>query len=237
VTSRRVFLALAAAAPAYSQRIRLCGISFRVITNKDSSRRFFWIHGDETTAAEVLKDHMKRFPGRALLVDNPAREIKAGRMEFDPNRMFSEPGLRKNVKKLNPGASERDCERIVEMVARDREKLIAWLTPPTGGLLIALHNNRRGYSVHDEVEWSHGTSMREPDAPTDFYISTNPVDFEALKGSPYNAVLQSTPKGEDDGSLSRLAASRKIRYVNIETLIGRREKQRKMLEWLEANLK
>jgi hypothetical protein len=48
--------------------------------------------------------------------------------------------------------------------------------------------------------------------------------------------LQSEAKGEEDGSLSRLAAARRIRYVNIEAAKGREAAQRAMLEWVETHL-
>jgi len=110
------------------------------------------------------------------------------------------------------------------------------LTPPKKGLLIVLHNNSRGYSVTDEVEISNATSLAAPNTPNDFFLCTDPKDFEILKRSPYNVVLQNDAKGEDDGSFSRLASKRGMRYVNLETAIGRLEQQREMMEWLEKNL-
>ena len=46
-------------------------------------------------------------------------------------------------------------------------------------------------------------------------------------------MLQQKPATEDDGSLSRLAAARGVRYVNLETQMGQAERQKEMLEWLE----
>ncbi|MFN0100805.1 MAG: hypothetical protein ACKV2U_01815 [Bryobacteraceae bacterium] len=234
--SRRTFFALAWAAPLAAGTKKYCGIRFRSISKGQSPRRYFWIHGDETTARDALTAHMQRFRGRALLVDNPTRVIKAGAMEFDPNRMFTEAGLERNLVRLNPEASEAERRRIHKLVARDREKLLRELTPPMNGLLTVVHNNSRGYSVNDEVEISNQISIPAPGEPSDFMLCTNPNDFELLRRSPFNAVLQNEPKGEEDGSLSRLAAARKIRYVNIEVARGRDAAQRAMLEWLETNL-
>ena len=49
-------------------------------------------------------------------------------------------------------------------------------------------------------------------------------DFKRLSNSRFNVVLQNTAPKEDDGSLSRLAALRDIRYVNIESGFRNREK-------------
>jgi hypothetical protein len=201
-----------------------------------SARRYFWIHGDETTARDVLKAHLRLFHGRALLVDNPTRLIENGVLKFDPNRMFSEVGLERNLVKLNPEASESERRRIHRMVAKDRERLLQALTPPSGGLLTVVHNNSRGYSVKDEIENSNDVSVPAPGEPNEFMLSTNVDDFSLLRQSPFNVVLQNQPKGDEDGSLSRLAAARKIRYVNIEAAMGRDTAQRAMLEWVETHL-
>lgn len=179
---------------------------------------------------------MRRHKGRAWLVDNPTRTIRNGEMLYDPNRMFTEHGLERNLTRLNPSASESEKKRIHAVVANTREKFLRELTPPKKGLLIVLHNNARGYSVKDEVEISNATSLAAPDTPNDFFLCTDPKDFEILKRSPYNVVLQNDAKGEDDGSFSRLAAKRGIRYVNLETAIGRMAQQSEMMEWLEKNL-
>lgn len=215
---------------------RYCGIRFEAISNGRGNRRYLWIHGDETTAGTVLRAHMKAFRGKALLVNNPTRVIKAGALEFDPNRMFTEEGLERNLVKLNPGASEAERRGIHRLVAKDREKLLRALTPPRGGLLTVVHNNSRGYSVKDEVEISNDVWLPNPEQPNDFMLCTDAGDFARLKTSKFNVVLQSEAKGEEDGSLSRLAAARKIRYVNIEVARGRDAAQREMLEWLERNL-
>jgi hypothetical protein len=47
-------------------------------------------------------------------------------------------------------------------------------------------------------------------------------------------VLQNLAPKEDDGSLSRLAARRGLRYVNIEAAHGNFQKQSEMLDWLTA---
>lgn len=236
MTSRRAFLAFATAAELFAGTKKYCGIRFQEIKNGNSSRRYFWIHGDELTARDVLLVHMKKFKGRALLVDNPTRVIKMPPVEFDPNRMFTAAGLERNLKRLNPNSTPEDRKRVLDIVGKDREKLLRALTPPANGLLTVVHNNSRGYSVTDEVQISNDVSLSAPDTPNDFLLCTDPKDFALLRKSPFNVVLQNDPKGEEDGSFSRLAAGRKIRYVNIECAKGRFDTQKTMLEWLEHNL-
>ena len=102
---------------------------------------------------------------------------------------------------------------------------------------MALHNNSQGYSVKDEVASSDDTSLKEADHPHEFFLSTDAGDYAMLATSPYNVVLQRKLPPEDDGSLSRLAARRGVRYINLEVALGQREKQVEMLGWLEKHLR
>jgi hypothetical protein len=49
-------------------------------------------------------------------------------------------------------------------------------------------------------------------------------------------VLQQKKPAEDDGSLSRLAANRGVRYVNLEVRMGNSDRQTEMLRWLDSVL-
>ena len=79
-------------------------------------------------------------------------------------------------------------------------------------------------------------SLRQPAEPHAFFLCTDPADFAILKTSPYNVVLQQHGPKQDDGSFSRLAAARGIRYVNLEVHLGETERQREMVNWVEWNL-
>src|SRR5205085_11333392 len=135
--------------------------------------------------------------------------------QIDPNRLFSRAGADASLKRLNPDLTPDRLEAALATLDRGRERLVHALLPPRGGLLVALHNNSEGYSVKDEVPISEETSLRQPDDPHAFFLCTDARDFAVLKSSPYNVVLQHAPK-DDDGSLSRLAAARGVRYVNLE---------------------
>ena len=150
--------------------------------------------------------------------------------------MFSRAGAERNLKRLNKAWERQAITRELDRLDRERGKLVKALAPPRGGLLVALHNNTEGYSVRDEIDISNATSIRRPHEPHEFFLATARRDFEALAKSPYNVVLQSDAKGEDDGSLSRLMATRGVRYVNLEVELGKRSKQHEMLDWLEAHL-
>jgi hypothetical protein len=231
--TRRAFLALAFWR---RRRIRLAGVQFRIVRRGKSNRRYIHIHGNEETARQVLTAHMRIYPGIAYMVEGPMRNAPILGGILDPNRMFSRAGARRNLAQLNPTWGEAQMGRALDELDRGRDKLVRALLPPSGGRLVALHNNSEGYSVRDEVAISDRTSLKEPDNPHAFFLCTSPKDFEILARSPYNVLLQVNGPTEDDGSLSRLAARVGARYVNLEVGLGNAARQREMIEWLERNL-
>jgi hypothetical protein len=167
------------------------------------------------------------------VIESRTRLVPVDSLKLDPNRMFSRVGAKTNLTMLNADAAPHQLDQALQVLDRGREKLLRALTPPRGGITIALHNNGPGYSVTTEVPISDQTSLREPGNPHAFFLCTDPRDFDVLKTSPYNVVLQQHTPSQDDGSLSRLAAARGFRYVNLEVAAGQTERQREMLNWLE----
>jgi hypothetical protein len=147
--------------------------------------------------------------------------------------MFSRAGAEANLKTLNPEWTEEQLSAALAVLDHGRPHLVKALLPHDRRLLIALHNNSEQYSVNDEVPISDATSIREPDNPHAFFLCTDPGDFKLLSESAYNVVLQQKKPQADDGSLSRLAAERGVRYVNLEVRMGNRDRQAEMLRWAD----
>ncbi len=236
--NRRDFLVAAGFLPFFwhRDRVKMAGIEFRIVRRGSSPHRYLHIHGNETTARDVLLEDVNAHGGTALLIQSDVRyvPIKGGRI--DPNRMFSREGAEKNLRTLNPKWSEAQIANAALALAKDRHKFLHAITPPKGGRIVALHNNSNGYSVESEVAISDKTSLKDASNPHEFFLATDAADYEKLATSPYNVVLQNTAPKDDDGSLSRLAAKMGIRYINLECGLGKVERQRELLGWLEGNL-
>jgi hypothetical protein len=201
----------------------VAGAHFRIWRYGRSKRRYVVIH-DEETARQVLTAHMRT--GVAYIIEGQTRNVAIEGGQIDPNRMFSRFGAEASLRRLNPGW---EAERMaLAVLDRGREDLVKALIPPPGGLTIALHNISQNYSVQDEEPMSDAGSIREPGNPRALFVCTDEGDFRKPAVSPYNAVLQKKP--EDHGSLSRLAAARGARYINLEVALGQSGRQKEMQE-------
>ena len=238
MSSRRDFLIAGALFPFFARRdrVKMAGIQFRVVRRGSSPHRYLHIHGNETTARDVLMEQVNAHGGRALFIQSDTRNVPIQGGQIDPNRMFSREGAEKNLRLLNPKWSEAQIENGALALDKDRHKFLKVIRPPSGGRIVALHNNSNGYSVESEVAISDKTSLKDASNPHEFFLATDPRDFEKLATSPFNVVLQNTAPKDDDGSLSRLAARLGIRYINLECGLGKIERQRELLGWLEQKL-
>jgi hypothetical protein len=214
----------------------MAGVRFRIVHHGSSPHRYLHIHGNETTARDVLTEQVNAHGGTALFIQSNERYVPLRDGRIDPNRMFSTEGASKNMRMLNPRWSEAQIANGALALSKDRHKFLKAIRPPVGGRIVALHNNSSGYSVESEVAISDKTSLKDATNPHEFFLATDPRDYEKLATSPFNVVLQNTAPKDDDGSLSRLAARLGIRYINLECALGKIERQRELLGWLEENL-
>lgn len=224
------------------KRISMAGAQFDIVRTKAPKhvklphRRYLLIHGNEETARQVLVEHIKSRRATSYIIESKTRDVPVDEGKIDPNRMFSRFGAEANLKRLNPEWKPEQLKETLDMLDREREHLLHALLPGGSELLVALHNNGEGYSVETEAPISDQKSLKQPENPHAFFLCTDPGDYEILAVSPYNVVLQQHVRASDDGSISRRAAARQQRYVNLEVREGEADRQREMLGWLEAHL-
>jgi hypothetical protein len=236
MTRRGLLLAATAPLFARSDRLVMAGIAFKIVRGHKSPHRYLHIHGDESTARQVFMETIAAHGGTGLDIISDTRNVPILGGSIDPNRMFSREGAMRSLKRLNKDWSEAQIAAAADLLDRERHKLLRVITPPKGGRIVALHNNANGYSVEAEIAASDKTSLKDAKNPHEFFLATDARDYEKLATSPFNVVLQQTPAAEDDGSLSRLAAKLGIRYINLECGIGKLDRQRELLGWLEREL-
>lgn len=202
------------------------------------------VHDDENTSVEAGRENVLHFGGRVIeLVHSGQRhvsfELNGTNYLFDPNRIFSEAGIRATLQRS--GAYSPEAHRAVADFANH---LLSEFRLNDEPLIIALHNTSEGsYSIR-----SYTPGGMHPSAAADVYINpgrnrydffyvTTRILFEALRAQGYNVILQDNVRAPDDGSLSVYFARQGIPYVNVEARIGQREIQVEMLESLREVLR
>ncbi|HEY2721144.1 MAG TPA: hypothetical protein VGI82_05445 [Chitinophagaceae bacterium] len=197
------------------------------------------LHDDETASDKAAEVMLRKTGGLLIEVENNGKRLmsfkKSGRwFLFDPNRIFTNTGLKKNLRLLNSHVTSAAISSVKAFAAFILQKIPDSLTS-----FISLHNNENGkYSIKSYTPLGsrakdalkvHINPLRDPD---NFFILTDTILFRQLKQADFNVVLQNTKNAVDDGSLSIYLGRKNIIYVNVEAQKGRMRTQVNMLHAL-----
>jgi hypothetical protein len=200
-----------------------------ILYQKGSGKTFVHLHQNEKTALKAAQAVLKKEGGSLITLVHPGKRnivfrYKRRRYEFDPNRIFSDSGIKKTLKQFGPYNLEAHAQ--VNKLASKLKQLLP------KDKVIAVHNNA-SFSFKDYLP-GHGLASnakalyRNPKMNyRNFYLVTQHNDFERLKAKGLNGILQK-PSVEDDGSLSVLLS--KNNYINVEAGYGQLNEQVKMLQ-------
>ncbi len=192
-------------------------------------------HDDEVTAIEVSKAVLRKTGGTLIKINNNRQRLVSFRIhgslfQFDPNRMFTRQGIIMSLNKYgnySPAA--------VTKISGFASFILSKISPNTRNV-IALHNNHKGqYSI--ETYDNKGNLYRDSRAvytdstrdKDDFFLTTDEVFYNKIRGYRYNVILQNNSVAFDDGSLSIYYGKKNKSYVNVEAEHGKSDEQLKML--------
>lgn len=190
---------------------------------------YIHVHRNETTALKAAKAVIKSRGGRLITLDHPGGRnitfrLKGKKYTFDPNRIYTETGIKKTLRQH--GSYTPQAAKEVKKLARIIKILL-----PTSGKVVAVHNNKT-YSLKNYFQ---GKNMAK-DARSlyhnparyyrNFFLVTEKKDFYRLKKKGMNIVWQAK-QATDDGSLSVYLAKRE--YINVEAGYGQLKQQIHML--------
>ncbi len=198
-----------------------------IYKRKNNDIVFLNMHDDEATAARAADRFVRKGEGGKSIELKAQGErlvsfkLKGRRYRFDPNRIFTDKGIKNTLTRY--GRYSREAHQEVKKFA---EKLYGLLNVENNPSVIAMHNNTNGrFSVKTYArggsaakEASRVNVNRDKD-PDDFFYVNNDQVFELLKQRGYNVVLQNNRTVTDDGSLSVRIGAQAI-YINIETQDG-----------------
>ncbi len=197
---------------------------------------FVNIHDDENTALEAAKLYIRDHGGRLVeLRHGRGRTVVIRRNgvldRFDPNRMFTENGLRHSLYLFGTLSDENYAP-----IADFARKVAGFISIEKGKAIISVHNNTPGkLTIHDfkPGQW-YGRDSREvfinpAEDPDNFFFTNSPVLFRALKTLRYNVVLM-VPDPPDRGTLGNYVNNAGGIYVLVEAEHGHLSSQVRMLE-------
>ncbi len=203
---------------------------------------FLSLHSNEKTSIEATKRLLTNSPGRMIALDaNGARRLHLAPGErnttIDPNRMFTLPGIERDIKRYSTVIRGNDAELVQRFGREVLERYVL-----NQGLIVAIHNNTDGsYSIlsyragGSEAAATGELFINPAKDPDDFFLVTVKSHFDTIKRAGFNVVLQS-PAPPDDGSLSVYCGLRRIPYVNVEAQSGHLDTQLEMLRFVVEKL-
>lgn len=193
-------------------------------------KSFVHLHHNETTALKAARAVIKMDGGSVLtLVHSGGRNIifhvRHKRYECDPNRIFTDKGIRTTLRQFSKDTTE--AYREVKKLANK----IKGLLPK--GKIIAVHNNetysmRNYFPGHDMARDARSLNHNKRHFHRNFYLVTKRHDYLRLKQHRFNSVWQSG-NAKDDGSLSVFLDC--VNYINVEAGYDQLAAQIKMLRF------
>jgi len=194
------------------------------------------VHDDENTSVAAGKIIIEQSGGRLIELSHGGQRLvtfslEGRRHSFDPNRIFSDAGIRATLEKQDAWseaahrAVKRFATQYLEHFALDREPAIIALHNNTEGAL-SVASYRPGGEHAATAKAVHIATARSPD---DFFYVTDERFFDYLTHRDFNVALQNNTNVPDDGSLSVYFGRKGIPYVNIEAEMGHLNAQIEMV--------
>ena len=204
---------------------------------------FFNLHENENTSVKAAKKFLKNRTGVLYYLHQKKKRnivfnLNGETFKFDPNRIFTNEGIRKTL--VRHGNFNRDAHREVKKFS---DFLLRTMAHHEAEAYITLHNNSElAYSLasyvpggqyeKDAAKFHQNESMDVDD----FYFVTDSTFFRVLVAEDFNTILQDNANGTDDGSLSIYAGQHGIRYINVEAQHGHKDTQLKMIKVVDQLL-
>lgn len=194
------------------------------------------LHHNEITALDAAHKVLSVSEGVLVHIENGNDRIISFRQgnrtfRFDPNRIFTEAGIRKTLAKLSERVTPEAIKAVRKFAAYLKSKL-----PASAAVVIAVHNNEDGdlsvdsYTKNGDLkrEAAQVHVVEKHDADN-FFLTTDLSLFRKLKSLGYNVILQHNKRASDDGSLSIYFGLKKKKYVNVEAEFGQLAVQEEMI--------
>jgi len=198
----------------------------------------FNLHDDENTAAEAGKAFIKKHGGRMIELRHGRGRDVVVRLEgikyrFDPNRMFSDAGLRASLKHF-----KNNTDQIFDITTAFRDSVVELVDIKRDEILIIVHNNTQSkMNINDfrPGEWygedAKDVSINPGRDPDDFFVVSENDLFASLDLRGYNVALKAD-NPPDRGMVMDYYENLGVQCISVETEHFKIAEQIAMLEVL-----
>lgn len=193
------------------------------------------MHDNENTATTATRKLIDEQGGRLIELQHKGTRyisfsVNGKNYQIDPNRIFSDVGIRNNLTDLNGNYAE---EAFVTVQTFAQKLLNQFILSNNKRDIVAVHNNtNKNWDINSFRSEATQIHIQQGADLDDFFLVTDKNDFDRLQKKRFNVVLQSQKKVADDGSLSVYCGKNKIRYINVEAQDMHADEQFKMLKAL-----
>jgi hypothetical protein len=196
------------------------------------------LHDNEYTSVEAARSVLELKGGTLIKIENNKQHLIRFNLRginygFDPNGIFSRPGIEKTLKENGPSGpfAIREIEKFATRLLQ--------LIPGKASCIVALHNNTdeeysvttylKGNERQDDARAVHRAPAQDAD---DIVFTTDSFLYKKMADQGYNSIWQDNKHARKDGSLSVYFGENGKPYVNIETEHGKLDQYAEMLEKL-----
>lgn len=201
---------------------------------------YFNMHDNENTSVSAARIAINRHGGKLVEIRSTGQRMISfslgdKKYTFDPNRIFTDEGIRKTLTEHGPYSAEahKETARFANQLIKDYFI--------DAKLVIAAHNNTEGeYSINSYYPGGENETdaaevfVNKGRDTDDFFFVTDAAHYEILIAAGFNVALQDNKNVVDDGSFSVYCGRNKIKYINVEAEHGHLSEQVQMIESLRA---
>lgn len=225
----------------HTQIVNVGEASIRLVVEQFGERGSVYLnlHENEATSVRAARQLLQSRSGTLITLQSGKGRLvlfrhKGVDYRIDPNRIFSDVGIEKTLKK-NSSFSKGARDQVRGL----RDAILKLLDTRPNVLVVALHNNTPNGDYSFRVYLPGGFEAKNAEetflnprlSVDDFFLVTKPELFAKLRTANFNVVLQSD-RPVDDGSLSVRCQVDGRSYVNVEALFDNGVEQLRMLRAL-----
>jgi hypothetical protein len=200
---------------------------------------YFHPHENEHASALVARHTIRALGGRLVEIRSEGDRLitfrlKGSTYSFDPNRMFTDLGLKRSLSHYGPfSEAAMDAARglrnaVLNQFEKGKKPIVALHNNAEDGV-DALYYKKGGQLAAQAAK----VALNPKEQPRNFFIVLDDGLFGRLHHAGFNTVLQS-PNPPDDGSLGVFCQQHNWSYVNVEASEGDISQQQRMLDALPA---